>query len=207
MLRPHLGQSFVERDVGNFLALIEPARGLAIRIASARHELAEASALQDHHAAAVFAIFFLRGLLDVGGIQVGQVDGIFLGEGAAFGIFLVVRAAGVERSVLAPLDHQRRAAALALLVRGLLHPLDVLHMLFGIAEILGEAFVEFGERVSPCFLAFFNLVELFFEARGVLRRRKYRGSFPPADRSRPNRFPWVKISRPVSARTAAPGWC
>ena len=41
-------------------------------------------------------------------------------------------------------------------------------MLFGITEILGEAFVEFGERVSPCFLAFFNLVELFFETRGVL---------------------------------------
>ena len=165
---PALGAEFVDRNVGNFLALIEAARGLAIGIAGAGHELAEASALQHHHPAAVLAIFFLRGLLNVRRIQVGQVDRIFLGEGAAFGILLVVRAAGVERPVLAPLDHQRRAAALALLVRGLLHPLDVLHMLFGISEILGEALVEFGEGISPGFLALFDLVELFFEARGVL---------------------------------------
>src|SRR5580658_3746669 len=67
---------FIERDVGHFLALIEPPRRLAIGIAGAGHELAEAPALQHHHTAAVFAIFFLRSLLDVGRVEIGQIDGI-----------------------------------------------------------------------------------------------------------------------------------
>ena len=73
-----LGAKFVERNVGNFLALIETARGFAIGIAGASHELAEASALQNHYPAAIFAILFLRGLLHVGGIEIGQVDRDFL---------------------------------------------------------------------------------------------------------------------------------
>src|SRR5271155_1106782 len=42
--------SLIERNVGHFLALIEPPRRLAIGIAGAGHELAEAAALQDHDA-------------------------------------------------------------------------------------------------------------------------------------------------------------
>src|SRR5208337_315691 len=54
---PALGAEFVERNIGNLLALVEPPRGLAIGISRARHELAEPSALEHHHPAAVFAIF------------------------------------------------------------------------------------------------------------------------------------------------------
>src|SRR6266404_4739368 len=57
---------FIERNVGHFLALIEPPRRLAIGIAGAGHELAEAPALQDHDASTVFAVFLLRGLLYIG---------------------------------------------------------------------------------------------------------------------------------------------
>src|SRR4029077_1178568 len=143
-----LRAEFIERNVGNFLSLVEPASGLAVRIAGAGHELAEAPSLQHHDPAAIFAILFLGGFLDIGRIQVRQVDRIFLGESATIGIFFVVGAASIERTVLAPLDHQRRATALALLVRGLLHPLDVLHVLLGVAEVLGEALVELGERIG-----------------------------------------------------------
>ncbi len=61
----------IERDVWNFLALVETASGLTIRISGTRHELAEAPTFQDHHPAAVFAIFFLRSFLHIGRIEVG----------------------------------------------------------------------------------------------------------------------------------------
>src|SRR5205823_11665635 len=77
----------IERNVRDLLALIEAPRGLAIGIAGAGHELAKASALQDHYPAAVLAIFFLRSFLDLGGIKVGQIDRVLLGKSAAFGIF------------------------------------------------------------------------------------------------------------------------
>ena len=70
--------------------------------------------------------------------------------------------------MLAPLDHQRRATLFALLVRGLLHPLDVLHVLFGILEILLEFLVEVGQGVGPLLFAFFDFVEFLFQTRGVL---------------------------------------
>src|ERR1700722_8841774 len=100
------GAGFVQRYVGHFLALIEPPGGFAIGVASTGHELPEASALQDHHPPAVFAVFFLRGLLYVGRIEIVQIDRILLGELTSVWIFFVVGAAGIERTVLAPLDHQ-----------------------------------------------------------------------------------------------------
>ncbi len=69
--------------------------------------------------------------------------------------------------MLAPFDHQRCATALALLVRGLFHPLDVFHMLFGIFEILLKFLVELCKRVGPLLLAFFDFVEFFFQPRGI----------------------------------------
>src|SRR4030088_1899523 len=159
---------FIEWNVGHFLALIQPPRRLAIGIAGAGHELAEAPALQDHHAAAVFAVFLLRGLLYIGRIKVGQIDGILFGEFAGIGVFLVVCAASIKRTVLAPLDDQRRSAELALFVGRLLHTLDVFHVLLGVSKILSELLVKLGERVVARLLAFFNLVELFCQARGVL---------------------------------------
>src|SRR6266496_2626136 len=162
------GAFFIERNVGNPLALVEAPRSLAVRISGAGHKLAEAPALQHHHTAAVLAILFLGGFLHFSGIQVRKIDRVFLGEGAAVGILFVVRAARVKRPVLAPLDDQRRTAALALFVGGLLHTLDVLHVLGGVLEVLLEFLIEIGERLGPGFLAFFDFVEFFFEARGVL---------------------------------------
>src|ERR1035441_9892273 len=159
---------FIERNVGHFFALIEPPRRLAIGIAGAGHELAEAPALQDHDAATVFAVFLLRDLLRLGRVEVGQIDGIFFGELASIRVFLVVGAAGIERTVLAPLDDERRTAEFTLFVGGFLHTLDVFHVLLGVSEILGKLLVKLSERAVSCLLAFFNLVELFFQARGVL---------------------------------------
>src|SRR5207248_9416560 len=51
------GTLLFQRNVGNFLGLVQPSRGLAFRISGARHELAEAAALEHHRAAAIFAIF------------------------------------------------------------------------------------------------------------------------------------------------------
>ena len=85
------------------------------------------------------------------------------------GILLIVGRAGEKRAVLAPLQHQRSAAAFALLVGGLLHALDVFHVLFGVGEVLLELVVELLQRVGPLFLAVFDLVEFLFQARRVLR--------------------------------------
>src|SRR5581483_5860771 len=102
-----LGAGFVQRNVGHFAPLVEPARGLAIGIASTRHELPKTSAFEDHGPPAVLAVFFLCGTLHICCIEVRQINRIFLGEGAGVGILFVVRAARKERPMLAPLDHQR----------------------------------------------------------------------------------------------------
>src|SRR5579864_8251612 len=164
-----LGTGFVEGNVGHLAALVEAARGLALGIAGAGHELPEAAALKHHGTAAVLAVLLLRSFLHIGRVQVRQVNGIFLGEGAGVGIVLVVGAAGVEGTVPAPLDDQGGAATLALFFRRLLHTLNVFHVLFSVFEILLEFFVELAQGVGPLLLAFLNLVELFFEAGGVLR--------------------------------------
>jgi len=41
-------------------------------------------------------------------------------------------------------------------------------VLLGVSEIFGKLLVKLRERVVPGLLAFFDLVELFFQARGVL---------------------------------------
>src|SRR5260370_21735285 len=157
----------VQGNIGDLFALIQPARGLAIGVPGARHELAKASALEDHDAAAVLAVLFLRGLLQVGGIKVRQVNGIFFGKGAAIGIIFFIAAAGKKRPVFAPFDDQRRAAAFALLVARLLHAFDILHVLLGIGEIFAVLLVETLERVYPCLFALFDFIQLFFQTGGV----------------------------------------
>src|SRR6185437_4408961 len=102
-IAPALWTKLFERNIGHAFALVEPARGLALRITGAGHELAEASALEDHRASAVLAVFFLRRLLEIGVFQIGKIDRVFFGERAAIGIFLVVGAAGEERTEFAPL--------------------------------------------------------------------------------------------------------
>src|SRR5262249_35054228 len=94
----------VERNIRNFLALVEAPGGLAIRIPCARHELPEASTLQHHYAAAILTVLIRRSsFLQISGIEVRQIDGIFFGEGAAVRVVFVVRAASVERPVFTPL--------------------------------------------------------------------------------------------------------
>ena len=70
--------------------------------------------------------------------------------------------------MFAPLDHQRRAALFTLLVGGLLHPLDVFHVLFGILQVLLEFLPEVRHGVLPLLFSFFDFVELFFQTRRVL---------------------------------------
>src|ERR1017187_1362070 len=158
----------IQWNVGYFFALIQAPRRPAIGIAGAGHELPEASALQHHDAPAVFAVFLLRRLLHIGRIEVRKIDGILFGELAGVGIFLVVGATGVERPVLAPFNHQRRAAELTLFVGGLLHTLDIFHVFLGVSEVLGKFMVKLGQSFVPGLLAFFDLVQLLFQTRGVL---------------------------------------
>src|SRR5271166_3872611 len=92
----HIASAFraklVERNIRNFLALIETARSLAVGIARTGHELAEATAFQHHHTATILAVFFgSSGLLHVSRIEIGQVDGIFFGELAGVRIIFLVR--------------------------------------------------------------------------------------------------------------------
>ena len=70
--------------------------------------------------------------------------------------------------MLAPLEDQGRAAAFARLVGGLLHALDVLHVLAGVLEVLLELVVEPLQRIDPLDLALLDLVQLLLHARGEL---------------------------------------
>src|SRR5215813_1049499 len=163
-----LWTDFLKRDIRHLPSLVESPRGFAIRVASASHELPETPTLEDHHPATIFAILFVGSLRHLRRVQVRQIDRIFLGEGATGGIILFISAAGEERAVLAPFEHQRRPTALALLFCGFLHPLDVFHVLFSVTEVFGELFVELAQRISPLLLAFFDFVQFFFESSGVL---------------------------------------
>src|SRR5205823_4269894 len=92
-------------------------RRLALRIARAREELAEASALDDHLLAAVFArvdLFFGAGGLGFLLLELARVRALRIG------------AAGHERTEATDLDQHRRPAPLADLV-GLDAFLEVLH--------------------------------------------------------------------------------
>ena len=76
--------------------------------------------------------------------------------------------------MFAPFEHQRRAAPFTLLFRGLFHPLNVFHVLLGVAEVFFELLVELAQRVGPLFLAVSDLIQLFFQASGVLGIEDFR---------------------------------
>src|SRR5947209_8428667 len=111
-----LGAVFIERNGRGGFHRLKLARGLAVRVSGARHELAEASALEHHGASAIGTVLFAFGVLRVCGFEVRQVYDVFFGEVARFRIALVVGAAGVEAAELAPLENQRGCAFFALLV-------------------------------------------------------------------------------------------
>src|ERR1035441_6253620 len=108
--------------------------GLAIGVSGAGQEGAEAALLQDHGAAAVFAVFLftLLGHFDIRIVRLARVG--------AFG----VAGTGDELAVLAPLHNEGLFALGTHLAGGFFHPLDVRHVLFGVLEILVEALVELG---------------------------------------------------------------
>src|ERR1039458_6117248 len=108
--------------------------GLAIGVSGARQESAETALLQDHGAAAVFAIFLfaLLGHFHISIVRLARVGA------------LGVAGTGDELAVLAPLQDEGLAALAAHLAGGFFQPLDVGHVLFGVLEILVEALVELG---------------------------------------------------------------
>src|SRR5262249_28018455 len=67
---------FLERDIGFFLLAAHGLGSLAIRVAGAGVELAEAPFLQRHGPAAVLAIFFFAAELgEVVLVDIGEIDG------------------------------------------------------------------------------------------------------------------------------------
>src|SRR5260370_12749092 len=94
---------FIERNVRHSLALIETPRRLAIGIAGAGHELAEAPALQDHDASTVFAVFLLRGFLYIGRIVVGKINAILFGELAGVRVLLILVSPPFKQTTHPPL--------------------------------------------------------------------------------------------------------
>src|ERR1035437_6663690 len=148
---------FVERRI-LLLRAADLFGGLAVGVSGAGQEGAEAALLQDHGAAAVFAVFLfaLLGDFHILGFR-------FAGVGA-----LGVAGASDELAVLAPFQHEGLAALAAHLTGGFFHPLDVGHVLFGVLQIFVEALVEVGHGNPPVEFALFDFVEFFFHPRGVL---------------------------------------
>src|SRR5271166_1880665 len=65
-IAPALRTLLVQRNVGDFLCLVQAAGGLAVRISGAGHELAEPPALQHHGPSTVLAVLLLSRLLQIG---------------------------------------------------------------------------------------------------------------------------------------------
>src|ERR1035441_525945 len=153
----------VELHIGLLLRAADGFGGLAVRVSGTGEEGAEAALLQHHGTAAVFAVFFIALLSQVHLVHIRQIDGE-LARVSAIGI----SGAGDEAAVFAPFDHQGLAALLAVQAGGLLHPLDVGHVLFGVLQVLVEPFVELADSLAPGDLPRFNLVEFLLHAGGVL---------------------------------------
>ena len=96
--------------------------------------------------------------------------------------------------MLAPLNHQGFAALLAGQVGGLLHPLDVGHMLFGVLQIFVELFVELADGFAPGNLSRFDLVQLLFHARGVLHVEDVVKILEQQSGNHPAQLGWVKTA-------------
>ena len=125
----------------------------------------EQAAPQHHHPAAVLAVLFLSPASCASGVFRSGLAAVFsLVNVQLVGILLVVGRARKEAAELAPLQHQRRPAQIALLVRHLLHALDVFHVLAGVFELIFKVVVEAVQQVGPLLLAFFDVVQFLFEA-------------------------------------------
>src|SRR5439155_1703824 len=133
-------------------------RRLALGVAGAREELAEAAAFHHHRLAAVLARLDLFVPVLRFGLLLFELPRV-----RALGI----RAARDEWAELADLDQHGRAAAVADLV-GLDPFLEVLHLLAGAGEVFLEFLVELGERLDVVGFALLDLVEVVLEAARVV---------------------------------------
>src|SRR6202044_1716103 len=148
--------AFRARDSGFDRIGLQALDAVAVRVARASEELAEARAAFDHRLAALFADLVggrrRRGLQRDDALLVARD---FSG-GGAFGI---VRA-GEELAVAAPFDYHVAAVELALETGGQALVLDLGHFLFRVGEILGERAVEALHRLDPVLGALLDLVEV-----------------------------------------------
>src|SRR5215831_19010389 len=129
---------------------------LALRIAGARDELAEAPVLDDHRLAAGRAILVRR-------LVLGATAAVEVARVAAVGI----RRARQELAESSPLL-QEFAAALGAGLAGGRPDLLALHLALGAGEVALERLVELADRVDPLALTFLDLVEVVFHLRREL---------------------------------------
>src|SRR5438445_145568 len=137
-------------------ALDEAARGPAVREAGAGEKGAEAATLDGHLLAAIVAIFgfgFAAGLF--GSLRRKVLDEIAIG---------IARAAEEETVAADALEQFALAALFALFPRGNASFVGK-HLVVGFIEVNGEFFPKLFDRFTPRQLAFFDLVEFFFEPR------------------------------------------
>src|SRR5271163_3850557 len=153
--------AFRARDSGLDRVGLQALDAVAIRVARASEEFAEARAAFDHRLAALFADL-------VGGRRRRRLqrdDALFVARDfAGVGAFGIVRA-GEKLAVAAPVDHHVAAVELALETGGQALVLDLGHFLFRVGEVLRERAVEALHRLDPVLGTLFDLVEVLFELR------------------------------------------
>src|ERR1700743_2053565 len=132
----------------------EPPRRLAIRVAAARQECSEATALHQHFLAAIFAIFSLT---------LGVV--VEFRRHVLNKVAIRIARAAKEESVPADALQKLAFAALFALLPGRDAGLVRNHLVVGLGQIDDKLFPEFAYGIAPGELALFNFVEFFFEAR------------------------------------------
>src|SRR5208283_5452573 len=157
-----LRADFVQLLVGLLLRAANRLGGFAVRVAGASEEGAEAALLEHHGPAAILAVLFVALLGKIGLVDIRQIH-----RQLARVCAIRIAGAGNEAAVFAPLDYQRLAALLANQVGGLLHPLDIRHVLFGVLQVLVEALIELLHGDAPVDLPVLDLVELGLHARRI----------------------------------------
>src|SRR5579862_298831 len=139
----------------------------AFRIARASKEKPETAALDGHGLAALFANLlrhFGRGRAHG---RADAVFGCFFRGQVARAIAIRITRAGQKLPIPAQANVHGLPALLAHNVGGDALALDVFHFALGYPQVFLELFVEPIQRVGPGHFAVFDLVQLFFHARGI----------------------------------------
>src|SRR5262249_23328675 len=159
-LRAH----FFEDDVRcrDAAALLNLPGCLAFRISRTGQKLAKSASLQNHWLTAVFAGLLSRSL---GGFFAAFVVNL---RNVSSSLAFRIVGAGQKLAIAAELDFQSRSAILADLIGLDFLALHVAHIFLCRRQVLGEFLIEFGKRVGPDHLSFFDLVQFLFHMGGVL---------------------------------------